>query len=154
MPILDLLHTMPNVLNRNSRLNLLFLSRAQMKKVDLDALLSTENSLSKRTLGQLIKQIKSKVDLDQSFEETLSTALEKRNFLMHRFFYSHAVNFLEEIGRNQMIDELIEISEFINNADQMMQTITLLLARTCGFSEDMINAEYERRGIFEITDKS
>ena len=129
---------------------LLLLKRVNMAVIDLEALLSTEQSLSKRTLGQLIYQLKSKISLDSTYEEMLTTALEKRNYLMHHFFHQHAYNIPVKSGQDLMIDELDEISYSLDNCDKMMQIITAMFAKVCGISDDAVQAVLEQHGVIEV----
>lgn len=130
---------------------LLLLQRARMKVIDLGALFSTEQSLSKRTLGQLISQLRTKINLDSKYEEMLTTALEKRNYLMHHFFHHHAYNIPVKSGQDLMIDELDEISNILDSCDKMMQIITAMFAKVCGISDEAVEAVLEQHGVIEIT---
>jgi len=71
------------------------------KKTDIEA----ELFLSKKTLGQLIAELK-RGGMDDKLEELLRDALDARNFLMHRFFGWHCQDFLTEQGRGKMLKEL------------------------------------------------
>jgi len=129
---------------------LLLLQRANMKAINIGTLLSTEQSLSKRTLGQLITQIKSKVSLDEKYEKMLTVALEKRNYLMHHFFHHHAYNIPVKSGQELMVDELDEISNILDNCDKMMQIITAMFAKVCGISEEAVEAVLKQHGVVEV----
>lgn len=129
---------------------LLLIQRANMKVIDLEALLSTEQSLSKRTLGQLMSQVKSKINLDSKYEEMLTAALEKRNYLMHHFFNRHAYNIPVESGKTLMIEELDEISFSLDSCDKMIQIITAMFAKVCGITDEAVQAVLEEHEVVEV----
>jgi hypothetical protein len=129
---------------------LLLFQRTNMATIDLEALFSTEQLLSKRTLGQLINQLRTKISFDSSYEEMLITALEKRNYLMHRFFHHHAYNLPLKSGRDMMVEELDEISYILDDCDNMMQIVTAMFAKVCGITDETIQAVLEQHGIVEI----
>ena len=72
---------------------------------------SVVNDLNRKTLGKLLKMIKTSATFDQKFVAVVETALERRNYLTHQFFRSHnlAINSIE--GRRAMIAELKKIQE-------------------------------------------
>ena len=71
------------------------------KKGDIE----TELFLSKKTLGQLIAELK-RAGMDEHTAELLDDALKARNFLMHHFFLWHAGDYVTEDGRGKMLKEL------------------------------------------------
>jgi hypothetical protein len=71
----------------------------------------------KRTLGQLISNIKKSVDLSDDFEKKLSDALEKRNFIAHHYFWARAMKFGNIRGQEEMIAELSQLSVYFQNVD-------------------------------------
>ena len=50
----------------------------------------------KRTLGQLIREIRKQASLDQAGAEALSEALDARNYLAHQFFIRNIAAFSDE----------------------------------------------------------
>jgi len=71
------------------------------KKRDVE----TELFLSKKTLGQLIAEMK-RGGMDEQAAELLEDALTARNYLMHHFFVWHAADYVTEDGRGKMLKEL------------------------------------------------
>jgi hypothetical protein len=52
-----------------------------------------QQKLSKRTLGQLIRELKKKITVEHNAEILLQDALDKRNYLTHHFFKEHSYDF-------------------------------------------------------------
>src|SRR5688500_2884929 len=92
--------------------NFLFLN-ARMTGIylTLEQLNTCEKHLEAKTLGRLVAETRKHVQFKTGTEEILVTALERRNFLAHRFFKERAVDFMTKAGRDRMISELIDIQQ-------------------------------------------
>ena len=74
----------------------------------------------KQTIGQLIGELKKRVTIsDEWVWETLETALEQRNFLIHRYFLERADRFDSHSGRIRMLKELALIEGALNKATRI-----------------------------------
>lgn len=62
--------------------------------------------VNRKTLGALLRSIKSFANFDDSILQIVDEALERRNYLMHRFFPSHNLAIFDEAGQRKMIEEL------------------------------------------------
>jgi hypothetical protein len=93
----------------------------------------------KKTLGQLIKQIKKSVDLPESFEKKLADALEKRNFLAHHYFWKRAMKFSHTHGQEEMIAELSQLSIYFEEMDRELELVQRKWMTAHGITEDTIN---------------
>jgi len=94
--------------------------------------------IGKRTLGQLIKDVRRHVDVPAEIEKTLQGALQDRNFLAHRFFASHDIDFASARGRTEMITELRQITDRFQRVDGQLQPITDALWERLGITKEMI----------------
>ncbi len=63
---------------------------------------SIENS--KKTMGNFIYEVKQSYSLTDSIVEQLDKALEKRNYLTHKYFKNHIEKFFSEMGHLEMIN--------------------------------------------------
>jgi hypothetical protein len=63
-------------------------------------------SLSKKTLGNLIRELKKISNVSNEFEERLSEALDARNYLIHKFFNDQNEKLLTSIGREEALKTL------------------------------------------------
>jgi hypothetical protein len=99
--------------------------------------------VNRRTFGNLLRQIRKIGDISEGIENSITEALEKRNYLVHNFFRSHnfAINFQE--GREAMRTELREISEVLSRAHAILSGMTHTLNQA--FNRPNISEEDARR---------
>lgn len=112
--------------------------------ITLEDLKAFENDVENQTLGRLLKNARKHIKFDEHSEKSLAIALKNRNYLAHRFFKIHAEDFFSEVGRDQMITELIEIRECFQNADQISSLLCKTLQKVIGITDEMIEAEMNR----------
>lgn len=80
-------------------------------------LLAVESRLRKKTMGQLIGELKKRVTISHEWVyESLRIALEKRNFLIHEYFLKRQDEFEAYSGRMGMLSELLSIENAIKRA--------------------------------------
>ncbi|MCW4831047.1 hypothetical protein [Enterobacter hormaechei] len=97
-----------------------------------------DKTMSKKTMGHLLSALRDLGVLNEIIESTLSKALIKRNWLAHGYFADRAIEFLNERGRNQMIDELEGIIELFNLAEDLLQPISNKLALQYGLTNEKL----------------
>ena len=95
-------------------------------------------SFEKSTFGQIIKAAKTRFDIPPSLEADLALALEKRNYLAHRFFIVHDIDFLTPPGQRKMIDDLTRILEFLQSVDMRMDDIWMRAWESFGVTKEWI----------------
>ena len=105
---------------------------------DLKSLFST---IEDKTFGQIIHAAKTNFQLPEELEKDLSVALEKRNYLAHKFFSNNAENFMRPAGRKNMIEELIEILEYIQDVDIRMDAYWMDAWKIFGVTKKWIQQE-------------
>lgn len=110
----------------------------------LDELFS---KLDRKTMGQLIKQARKRIRIDKSIEEMLNEVLDKRNYLMHRFFLVNAEKFFQDETRRQMIDELRDLSATFRAGDEVLKMIYMPLWRQLGLSDAALEKECAKMGM-------
>lgn len=97
-----------------------------------------------RTLGNLINQLREFVTISRQLETTLSRALQKRNWLVHHYFWERAITFMREDGRESMIEELRGIAQFFEDIDSKLTTIVEEWARKQGITEEAIQRRIQK----------
>ncbi|WPO94626.1 hypothetical protein SFA32_16930 [Buttiauxella sp. HR94] len=97
-----------------------------------------DEMLSKKTMGNLLSSIKKLSVLDDDIENTLSLALKKRNWLAHAYFVDHALDFINESGRNKMITELEKVIELFNLVENILQPISSSAALKYGLTDEIL----------------
>ena len=98
----------------------------------------------KRTLGNLLKDFRKYVRLEESTDAIMADALEKRNFLIHRYFWERAAYILTPGGRDKMIDELIDIENVFICADAAADAVTRAGAKVLGVTDELIAEEFTK----------
>lgn len=121
--------------------NLLLLTyRLKHPRAPVSELDATEMRLSSKNLGWLLRELEKDFELHPEFSALLSIYLQKRNYLMHRFFFDNASNLLSTGGCNAMVDELKGLSQVLREADAIAQEISKRLRAAAGWSEEKIEA--------------
>jgi len=98
----------------------------------------------RRTLGQLLHDVRRRVEIRDDTEVRLGQALEDRNFLFHRFFVKHDVDFGSNSGRQEMIDELRAMTRRFQETDLRVTAVSIPLWETLGLTRELREAEIER----------
>jgi len=93
------------------------------------------DDVNQMTLGRLLKNIKTSATFDQNFLDTVETALERRNYLMHRFFRTHNFAINGEEGRRVMIEELKDIQNDLNRAHAILYAASKCLQAQTGWNK-------------------
>ena len=105
------------------------------------------SELTRKTLGQLLSQAKKAIDISEANIKYLDEALELRNILTHHYFREHAEDFVSEVGRQEMKEELQGIISKFKNADKILDSIYLPLWEKYGVNEEFIERELEQMRI-------
>lgn len=90
------------------------------------------HDVNSKTLGALLRSIKAMAKFDDSLLKIVDDALERRNYLAHRFFPSHNYAIFDEAGRQTMISELQEIQATLDRAHRALSAVSSLLAQMAG----------------------
>lgn len=112
-----------------------------MTEAEFDDLLE---SFFSKTMGRLVREIGEMAKLSEREKERLQEALDKRNWLAHRYFWERATAFMSEPGRVAMIQELQEAVDSFDALDQLFTARTMEWAEPMGITEQMVEREMER----------
>jgi hypothetical protein len=85
---------------------------------------SLSEDIDRRTFGNLINILKKSMNVDQTIEDAIDSALEKRNYLTHRFFRTHNFAIHSAEGRAKMIEELSDLYEAFSIAHTILHGMT------------------------------
>jgi hypothetical protein len=94
-----------------------------------DAYLRLKQAIDGQTLGRSLGRIKTQLRLPDDIASEFANALEKRNTLIHRFYPRYGLKFLDEVGRDEMVAELVTISEELDRAWRSAQAIAGVLVK-------------------------
>lgn len=101
---------------------------------------SVSEDIDRRTFGYLVKFMKKSMNISESIEETVTSALDKRNYLTHRFFRTHNFGIHSDEGRARMSKELSEFHETFVHAHAILHGMTHTLNEA--FGNPNISQEY------------
>jgi len=93
---------------------------------------SLSEDVDRRTFGNLIHLLKKSMNIDQTIEGAINSALEKRNYLTHRFFRTHNLAIHSSEGRAIMVDELSDLYEAFSFAHTILHGMTHTLNELFG----------------------
>lgn len=82
------------------------------------------DDVNSRTFGNLLKQIRKIGSVSEDIEKIINEALEKRNYLVHKFFRNHNLQINSEEGRKEMRTELEEIYKSLSRAHATLSGMT------------------------------
>ncbi len=97
-----------------------------------------------KTLGALLKHLKSEVALPPNLESTLTEALKRRNYLAHHYFREKAEHFVTRNGRDQMLQELQNDQRLFEMADEQLEMVLKPFREKHGVTDGVYEEEYKR----------
>jgi len=97
------------------------------------------DDVNRKTLGAALKHLKSIGTFDSALLKAIDEGLEKRNYLIHKFFRTHNFAIQNEEGRKAMIHELVEIRQSLYKTLGILTAVTKSLSQFAGIPE--ISAE-------------
>jgi hypothetical protein len=97
-----------------------------------------------KSLGALLKHLKSEVALPQDLESTLTEALTRRNYLAHHYFREKAESFVTRSGRAQMLEQLHVDQQLFERADEELEKALAPYRVKHGITDSVYEAEYKR----------
>ena len=101
------------------------------------------NDVNRRTLGNLLKQISKIGEISEGIESLIKEALEKRNYLIHKFFRTHNFAINSQEGIDAMRAELRGIYEALSRAHSILSGMTHTLNEI--FNRPNISEEEARK---------
>lgn len=96
-------------------------------------------ALFKKTSGALVNDLSGQSGLEAEDLETCRSAVVQRNRLIHRFFRERAENFITSRGQQLMLDELRDIADVIQKADDACHRLKMSLGEPYGFTDDVVD---------------
>jgi len=87
-----------------------------IEKQNSDIATELNESINRKTLGQLLKGVKNTTISVEHLEDLLSKALKERNRLAHSFYRQHNFRRNSEDGRKIMLDDLEQMHEVLLEA--------------------------------------
>jgi hypothetical protein len=115
--------------------------KTEITRKDIDSLF---DKFEKQPMGHLLNEARKVGPIPTDLDTSLSSALDRRNYLTHRFFFEHSEDFISENGRSTMIQELQSITAQFQSADIELDGVVLPMFSQLGISEEKIQSAYRQ----------
>ena len=118
--------------------NLLSVTQIQQEatsQIDYDERVS---AVFRKTFGALVKKLGTQLDEDPGLVEDMGAALEKRNYVVHRFWRERVQLTRTAQGRNRLIAELQELQELFSSVDQRVDRVTFKYSEANGVTRQKV----------------
>lgn len=112
----------------------------QKKRLSLDEMFS---KFDRETLGRLIQHASKLTKFDPDLAQNFLDLLQKRNYLMHHFFYKNSFHMITYVGRRKILDELRLLAQAFQKADRALRKIYEPLWRRIGMTDEMMQKAYD-----------
>jgi len=96
-----------------------------------------------KTLGKMIKTLKTTFPITTELESKLAESLKLRNFLAHHYFKDRIHLFLSHEGREQMIGELSRAREQFEGTDSELEILMKPIREKHGFTDKVLQMAYD-----------
>ena len=96
------------------------------------------NDSFKKTAGQLLSKLKKMIRVSDDLEDVLVEAVKKRNWLTHNYFWENSLSIITTEGREKMINDLQELSNYFSKMDERMVEIYQKVFNKIGLTEDVV----------------
>lgn len=83
------------------------------------SLASAIDSLSQRTLGQLLKRLHQKLDITTELDSAFEAAWTARNWIAHEFLHDTAVSMRDQEGRQKIRNRLMKSKLTVKRGDHL-----------------------------------
>jgi len=116
-----------------------------------DGVVTTESfkdgmvTYSEKTLGQLVKSFKTKLQLPENYEIFIREGVDARNRVVHGFVLRNAHKFLTIQGRSELIDELRAAQHIVNERQLSVRRVLDRALSVFGGSLEQIRKEMKCR---------
>jgi hypothetical protein len=93
-------------------------------------------------MGRLIRKIRTVLDIPDELEQKLNECLKKRNWLAHTYFWERVEKMLSHDGRNELIEELLQVRNLFSETDLLLSSFLKPLQTKNGFPPEVLEAAY------------
>lgn len=94
---------------------------------------------SKKTMGNFINEVKHYYDLTEGLTLDLTSLLEKRNYLIHRYFKVEIQKFYSDLGRLEMLDYFCNLIDDIKRIDEQLDAYYSNYIDRMGLTQDKVD---------------
>jgi hypothetical protein len=109
--------------------------RLKNSEFTFESLNNLDTLLSKKTLGQLLVEVKKRTDITPAIESQFIEYKDKRNYLVHRYFPVNGEKLITIEGCQELIVELQKLYTDLREADAIATKISSEIQILCGIDE-------------------
>ncbi len=113
-----------------------------------EAILQSDN----KTMGQLLQLLRKKIEIKDSFDETLKRTLEARNIFVHEF--SHTYNLRSEDGIEQAIQFLLKSMDDLEEVSNLLKAVVIVNGREKGVFDQDFELNWREYGDLDLLEKT
>jgi len=108
---------------------------------------------SKRTMGNLVNEVKQAYNLSEETKNELTSLLNRRNYLAHKYFKENTQKFYSETGQKDMLKYFCEFIDHSRKLEEELKAYYFKTFEKMGLTEerlqqlmnDIINEEREEK---------
>jgi hypothetical protein len=93
---------------------------------------------SKKTMGVFINEVKQSYSLSEKLSIDLNSILEKRNYLVHKYFKIEIQKFTSDLGRREMLEYFTNFIDESKRIDSELNKYYTKYADKLGFTKERI----------------
>lgn len=116
--------------------NRIFKKQAKSSEEINDIIDSIENS--KKTMGNLLNEVKQNYGLSEAHIKHLEDILNRRNYLIHKYFRVEIHKFYSHVGRKEMIKYFCDFIDQSGEIDEQLNQYFLSYKLRLGFTDERI----------------
>ncbi len=131
------------VLIQDLEMFIAFVAKVAFEK-DSEAARNAILKADKKTLGQLLIQLRKKVSVQEGFDEQLSRTLEARNLFVHEF--SHFFDLRDKSGQQHAIKFLLESLDDLEEVTNLMKAVIISYGRDRGIQDGVLEEYWRQHG--------
>lgn len=120
----------------------IFKNKVKTNKEVREIIDAIENS--KKTMGKYINDVKNSYQLSEKLIRDLETILEKRNYLVHKYFKIEIQKSYSELGRKEMLKYFCDFIEQSENLDSTLTSYYKEYKLKMGFTDEKIEELVEQ----------
>ena len=123
---------------------LLDVDRVIKGNISVEGLFALDEKYSKLTLGQMLTELRKKISVNAVIEDQLRLALEKRNYLIHRFYTEDAEQLVLEENIDKVVTRIDKIREIIFDAEIYVKMLTSAFNEASGITSEILDEEHRK----------
>lgn len=116
--------------------NRIIKNKVKTNKEVNDIIDAIENS--RKTMGNFINEVKHAYSLSEDIKEDLTTILNKRNYLVHKYFKLEIQKFYSDLGRREILQYLCNFIDESKELENKLESYYISYTKKIGLTEERI----------------